>query len=212
MDPNLQSWKDGGEEQDSLLKCLKQVGRMPMLINNRNWTLEALFIAMQISRKSNLKKRDWEQYVFVFDPMKVGFGEYGAERPVSMISRKWDGSLGLIQFRRDGMIFKPTDEHEMEDFILTVACIPKQMEYEKHILPHFLQDTAICNRCTKVSEPFEVLENGKTYCLGCVNKIYPEFCNICNNRHTGENVMIIQMDGPVYTCRACRKFMSQFIP
>lgn len=212
MEPNLQSWKDGGEEQDSLLKCLNRVGRVPMLINERHWTLESLFIAIQISRKTNAKKRDWERYVFVFDPEKVGFGEYGAERPVSMMSRKWNDSLGLIQFRRDGMIFKPTDQHVMEDFVLTIACIPKKMKYEEYLVPQFLQETAICNRCTKVAEPFEVLENGQTYCLSCINKIYPEFCNICNNRHTGEKVMIIQMDGAVYTCSACRNYLSQFIP
>ena len=95
--------------------------------------------------------------------------------------------------------------------LITVSCIPRAEHYSIQVVCHFLEEVTVCNRCVKVAEPFEVLENGKTYCLACVNKFYPECCNVCNSRYTGETALKIHMGGDLYTCGACRDFMSQYI-
>jgi len=213
MDPILEPWTvrgDGG--YGSLPQCLRAGGRIPMEIKDKDWTFEALYLAAQMARDQPSRKVDWEKYVFVFDPEKVGFGEYGWERPVAMISHKWDGSVGMIQLKRDGMKFKRPDYLGMQDFVVHVSCMPRSNNYTDAVVLHFLEEATVCNRCVKVAEPFEVLENGKTYCLACVNKFYPECCNICNNRYTGETALKIYLGGEIYTCGACRDFMRHRIP
>ena len=208
MESNLQ-WNSAGGEQAALLRCLGDIGRCPMLVSQNDWTWEGLFVAMQLARKYATQKYDWEKYVFLFDPHRAGFGQYGEDRPVATQSNKWEGSLGLIQFKRKGMVFKLADDHDMEDFETQVSCIPRAKEYESFAVRHFLEYSAVCNRCVKVATAFEILGDGMTYCLDCVNRFSPEFCNICN-KDTGEEVMKIQLDGEIYTCAACRDYLWKF--
>lgn len=207
----LQSYKENGSNLDKLLHSLRDGGRAPMVINEKEWYFEALYVAIEIARaQKHPPPRDWEKYVFVFDPERVGFGEYGSERPLSKISTKWKDSLGLIQFKRDGMVFKYPEDLQMEDFTLVVSCIPRASVYSVDLVRHFLEESAICNRCVKVAEPFEVLEDGKAYCLECVNRLYPEHCNLCGKSHTGSPALRVKCGDYIYTCKSCRNMLYRW--